>query len=253
MPEFLAALQAFPNVVFTGLFGLMLLYWLSVILGALDLELFSPDAAGHAHDVDMAPGGHETPGIFEFLSLGRVPITITLSVFVLIAWALGMFAEINLRPMLSGILPAVAYQALILIAQVLVAGVAAAYAVRPLRLLFTTDSDHGEEGLVGKMVRITSLKATAAFGTAICDNAGPGILLQVICRDGVEFKRDDMAVVVDYDATKSLYLIAPFSHVNEVDALAGGALPVLPPPREAPAGSTAAPPVSLERQAEPPH
>ncbi len=45
MTEFIAAILAFPTVVFTGLLGLAILYWLFVIVGALDVHLLDPGAA----------------------------------------------------------------------------------------------------------------------------------------------------------------------------------------------------------------
>ena len=250
MSEFLAALQAFPTVVFTGLLGLSLLYWLTVIVGALDLDLFG----GHGGDGhDLAPGGHEGHGFLEFLSLGKVPVAITFSLFALIGWGLGMFAELNLRSWLGTVLPGPLYPALMLAALTVVSGMAAAWLVRPLRPIFTPREEHGEQGLIGRQVKVTSLKADHRFGTALCDNDGPGIIMRVVCRDGVELRRDDMAVVVEYDEAKQVYLIAPFSHVDTSGRATGTTTPVLPPPGDAPPLSTPARPVSLERQREQPH
>jgi hypothetical protein len=248
MSEFLAALQAFPTIIFSGLLGLMLLYWLTVIVGALDIDLFGH----HGADGDMAPGGHESHGFGEFLSLGKVPITITASAFALIGWAMGMLAEIHLRPLIGGLLPGPLFGLLLLIALVVIAGMTAAWVVRPLRRIFTLHSEHGEEGLIGKMVRITSLKADHRFGTALCDNAGPGIIMQVVLRQGIELKRDDMAVVVEYDSAKGVYLVAPFAHLKADEAISQGQTPTLPPPAEPIPASTPAPPVLLERRNERP-
>ena len=250
MSEFLAALQAFPTMIFSGLLGLMLIYWLTVIVGALDIDLFGH----HGAEVDghMAPGAHDGHGFAEFLSLGKVPITITASVFSLVGWALGMLAEIHLRPVVGTLLPGPLYPLIMLVALVTIAGFAAAWAVQPLRRIFTMHTEHGEEGLIGKMVRITSLKADHRFGTALCDNAGPGIIMQVVLRQGAELKRDDMAVVVEYDVAKGLYLVAPFAHLKAEEAINRGSLPILPPPAEVAPASTPAPPVSLERRNERP-
>ena len=55
MPELLTALLAFPTVIFTGLMGLILLYWLFVILGALDVDLFGGEEG--VLDAAAAKGG----------------------------------------------------------------------------------------------------------------------------------------------------------------------------------------------------
>lgn len=248
MSEFLAALLAFPTIAYSVLLGLALLYWLSVIIGALDVDLFSPDAG----DVggDMAPGGHHGHGFLEFLAIGRVPVTITVSLFLLIGWFLCMLAELTLRTPLASVLSGPVFSTLLIPASVIPAVLMTGLVVRPLRSLFSMASEHGEKGLVGRMVRISSLTVDHQFGTAVCDNAGPGILMNVCTREGVQMKRDDMAVVVEFDAAKNLYLVAPFSHVpTELDHLAAPA--PMPPPTTGPA-STPAPAVSLERRAEPP-
>jgi len=45
MAEFLSIILAFPTVLYTGLLGLAVLYWLFVIVGALDVNLLDPGAA----------------------------------------------------------------------------------------------------------------------------------------------------------------------------------------------------------------
>ena len=39
MTELLAALVAFPTIIFTGMLGLSMFYWLLVIVGAIELEM----------------------------------------------------------------------------------------------------------------------------------------------------------------------------------------------------------------------
>lgn len=55
MPDLMGALLAFPTVIFTALMALVLLYWLFVIFGALDVDAFS--AKGGVLDAAVAKGG----------------------------------------------------------------------------------------------------------------------------------------------------------------------------------------------------
>lgn len=57
MSGLLGVLLGYPTVVFTGLLGLMVLYWLFVILGALDIDLFHADADGALEGLDGAAKG----------------------------------------------------------------------------------------------------------------------------------------------------------------------------------------------------
>jgi hypothetical protein len=58
MPELLNLLLAFPTVVYTGLLGLVLLYWIFVIVGALDIE----SGGGHDALLDAAAAKGEAAG-----------------------------------------------------------------------------------------------------------------------------------------------------------------------------------------------
>ncbi len=268
MTEFLAALLALPTILFTGMLSLVLLYWLTVLAGALDIHVGSHDGGGHdvghdaGHDVghhsdhqaDMAPGGHETHGFLEFLSYGKVPVTIIVSIFTFLAWMLCMAGEFWLRAPLSAMISGPLFSLALFPAATIPSLIVTGYLVRPLRGIFNQHVEHGEEGLVGRMVRITSRTADREFGTATCDNAGAGILMNVVCRDGVTLIRDDMAVVVEYDSSKQVYHIAPFSHVSaETVALGNGLPPALPPAESlTPSSSTIAKAVSLESQKERP-
>ncbi|HBL31463.1 MAG TPA: hypothetical protein DD490_31955, partial [Acidobacteria bacterium] len=52
MSEFLNAILAFPTVIYTILLGVVVGYWLFVLLGALDINLLGDadlDGGGHGH------------------------------------------------------------------------------------------------------------------------------------------------------------------------------------------------------------
>jgi uncharacterized membrane protein (DUF485 family) len=234
--------------------GLALVYWLTVIVGALDIDFLSPNAdAGHDigahHETDPAVGGHETHGLSSFISLGKVPVTILFSVFSFVGWLLSMFGEMLLRAPMAGIFGDALYGIAISPVVLVLAFILTGFLVRPLRGMFSLVTEHAGITIVGRMVRITSRTVSPTFGTATCDNAGAGILMRVNCRDGITLKRDDMAVVVSYDEQQQTYLVAPFSHtpVDAIDATQQASTPTSLAP------STPAAPVSLERRAEPPH
>lgn len=69
MSGLLSILLAYPTVVFTGLLGLMMLYWLFVILGALDIDLFHADADGALEGIDGA-----AKGAFEGAAKGALEV-----------------------------------------------------------------------------------------------------------------------------------------------------------------------------------
>ena len=85
MNDLLQTAFATTNLPMTILFGLVVLYWLFVILGFLDLDLFDIDLD---LDVDMDAGAVAT--LFSF---GAVPFMLILSLFVFFSWNLTMLGS----------------------------------------------------------------------------------------------------------------------------------------------------------------
>ena len=99
MSDLWNAVTAWPNLPVSVMLALVVLYWLGVILGGLDLDLF------HIHgdtglDVDMDAGadldghgdlGHHGHGSFGslmiFLNMDKIPLTIVFSILITIWWA----------------------------------------------------------------------------------------------------------------------------------------------------------------------
>ncbi|MFM2090306.1 MAG: hypothetical protein RLZZ127_795 [Planctomycetota bacterium] len=230
MEPLLTALLAVPTVVFTALLVVAVLYWLLVILGALDLDLL------HLGDHD-AHAGENHFAVLEFLRVGQVPITVIASVFVVIAWIVSLAATMFLRPAVPEwswwLFGAVAFAAAV------VAGYLGTGAVcAGLAGLFAIRGTSTATSLVGRVVEVTSSTVDARFGTARHDRpTGEEVLLNVVCDPVHVFARGDQAVVMEYDAAKGVYLIAPLPHTRDGFALEADPRPALPPP----AGAAEAP------------
>ena len=85
MTELLDASLRFPTVIFTIGLGIALVYWVFVLIGALDIDLFGADLgdiAGTGKGGAEALKGfkvdlHADGGFWEGLGLAAVPITIS--------------------------------------------------------------------------------------------------------------------------------------------------------------------------------
>ena len=96
------------NLFFTVLLLLVLVYWIMVILGALDVDFldidFDSDVDADA-DVDMDfQGGGFLRGILEFFYIGEVPVMVLVSVFSLSVWTISVLGNYYLNPNSSLIL-----------------------------------------------------------------------------------------------------------------------------------------------------
>ena len=76
MDGLIPAMIAFPTVVFTILLGLVAIYWTTVIVAGLDVDILDLDASVDANASETLTA----------LGLRGVPVTVWLSFFVLIAW-----------------------------------------------------------------------------------------------------------------------------------------------------------------------
>lgn len=211
MLEFLDAITSFPTAVFSALLALVAGYWLLVIVGAVDLDAFDGlDAAAEALDVSAegaidvgdAPGGL---GIVNALGMRDVPITLWLSVLVLVAW----LASLAGMELLGGPLGALAPP--VVLALALGAGVAAtSVAVRPLRPIFRSHTAVSHRALVGKTCTITTLRVDGEFGQALIDDGAAGLLVQVRCADENDLTRGSHALIFDYRPDEGAFHVARY-------------------------------------------
>ena len=83
--DYAMRLHIFP---FSLLLVLLVLFWLSVILGAADVSLFDFDLDVDADvDVSAEPGDHNFfRGVAEFFNLGEVPFMVLFSFFIVFTW-----------------------------------------------------------------------------------------------------------------------------------------------------------------------
>lgn len=243
MGMFLSACVAGVNLPYTILLAITLLYWISVIMGVLDLDLFggggeaATDVGGDLDlgggDVDAGAevdaggdidaGGDADVGaeagflgaIPKFLSLGGVPITVFFSFFSLSAWAISMTANHVLGN--SSLLVALAMAIPIILVSLVVARVASA----PFGALFRVlGKDHEQsEKVVGKICTITTSRADSGFGQAEVETTGAPLLLNVRTVEGVTLRKGEQALIIRYDPDKHLYIVQPYiSPVPELEA-----------------------------------
>lgn len=99
MMETLQTYFSGPMLVPSVLLGLVCLYWLFVILGAFDIELFDFDI-----DVGAGDGSIFDVGLvsLKFINLGDVPLMIWGSVFSLAFWIMTT-RSLSIDPMSAGI------------------------------------------------------------------------------------------------------------------------------------------------------
>ena len=191
MGGFFDAALGFPAVVFTVLLAPVLAYWLAVVLGALDIDLFGDlgvdgvdadagldigedigggvgghgDAGGDAAG-DAATDGGLFAGWWQALGLAGVPVTLAASLVVVFGWLVALVATAAADSWDVG--PTIRLLGgLVVIAVALVAGsLAASVLARPLGRLFVTTEAESNQAFVGRTCTIRTAGVSTSFGQA---------------------------------------------------------------------------------------
>src|ERR1700733_9044269 len=179
MNELVEASLQFPTVVFTIGFGITLVYWLFVLLGALDIDILGHghdvgdggvdvgghdvggghdagdagdggDAGGHdGHDGDGDGDGHDSGGLWRALGLGSVPLTISVSFILLVCWVASLLIMHYALPDAGDWL-----RGTMLVAVLVGSMPIAAVLVRPLRPVFRMREGKSNADYVGHLCTI---------------------------------------------------------------------------------------------------
>ncbi len=222
MNELLEASLRFPTVVFTIGLGIVLIYWLFVLLGALDIDLLGGgDASGAAKGLGDAltggaKGGAEAlkgaagdgadgDGVMAKLGLGVVPITITVSLIMLLGWC-GSLLVMHYGAAAFGMkwLPMVTLPAILIVA-VLVTSVL----VRPLAPVFAIKEGKTNRDYVGHTCSISTGHVDDGFGQATVEDGGTVLVIPVRCDRTGTLSRGDKALIIDFDDARQAYVVEP--------------------------------------------
>lgn len=249
MQGFIDIVLSLPTVVFTVPLLLACGYWLLVVLGGADPEaldgvlegtdgLFegldgaveSLDGATEALDgaaealdgaAEAADGAESlgTPGgalvwLAFLLRLGRVPVTVTLSVFVFLGWALSFLLTWLVGSWLASTLVALACVG----AVSLVSMGLTHLATRPLDPFFETHAGRSRATLLGEECVLLTSRVDARFGQARVDLPEDDLVVQVRCDLPNTLSRDGRALLVSYDAQREAFVVEPLRAAPSPDA-----------------------------------
>jgi hypothetical protein len=201
------------NLVFTVLLGLVLVYWVMVIVGALDFDFLNIDFDTDT-DVDMdvdadmdVQGGGVLRSVLEFFYVGEIPVMVLVSVFALCIWMISVLGNYYLNPkgFLILSLP-------ILAGNLVVSCMLVKIMAIPLRKLFKSlDADpNAARDVMGRICRIVTTEVTRTrIGQGEVTGKGAPVLLNVTAEGDHVFQKDDEAVIVGHNKETGVYLIAP--------------------------------------------
>ena len=256
MASLLALALAFPTVIFTVLLGVVLVYWLFVVLGAMHINVLggSADGAfegGHidlgggglegadAGGLDGAAGGHAdalgghdgagdgvdvgddggVAGIVHALHLRSAPATVVLSLLITFSWLASVFGTRLATHLLAGP-PGVLVGSLVFAASIVIALPITSVAIRPLAPFFVPHEAKARSSLVGKVCVIRTGTVDDQFGEATLEDGGAGLVVRVrvdVRDDEGALRRGDQALIVGWDDARQSFTVSPMDDVLQGD------------------------------------
>jgi hypothetical protein len=221
--ELLDASLHFPTVIFTAGLSIALIYWLFVLLGALDVDLFHADFEGAAKGgAEAIKGSVEAlkgvkpdlhadvdGGVWDLLGLAAVPITISFSAVMLVGWVGSLLAMSYGQSALGGLGGWLA--PLVLLVVILIGVPVAGLLVRPLGPVFEVRAGKTNRDYVGATCTITTGHVDDGFGQATVEDGGTVLVIPVRCDRKDALVRNQRAIIIDYDDGRAAYDVEPES------------------------------------------
>lgn len=200
MGEFVDAALSFPAVLFTFMLAVVVLYWLLVLLGTLDIDIGGGDDGGDDGD----------DGFLDGIGLGGVPVTVTLSVLIVVAWFVSLVGAIVLAAFdlvtFVHVLLGIGVLFAALVAGLLVARLVAL----PMRKLYVSGPEASRSDFVGRECVIRTGWVSADFGQAeVTAVDGSSAIIQVRQTGEHELSNGRRALIFDYDNVGEFFWVAP--------------------------------------------
>lgn len=192
---------AFPSIIFSGLLIIISFYWLCAAFGLLDIDLFNIDS-----ELDVDATGFA--GWLTKLGLAGIPVTIILTIFILIGWFISYFTNYWI---ISAIETGFIHYLTGFVALIIISFISlnlTAVCLKPVRKkLVSRNKPKSVHQLVGKLAIVRSANVTENKGEAVLEDGGAGLILQIRAPEQENIKRGDSVVIISYDALTHSYQV----------------------------------------------
>lgn len=203
MPEIIKASLEWPTLPVTILLGICLLYWISVILGFMELDFLDFDL-----DFEIGTDG---PSFLDFgfiglrfLNIGEVPVMLWLSIFSLTMWMLSINFDAGVK-----INSALDYLPLA-IRNIGISLVVTKLITQPFKGYFQFTPPNQIETLLGKSCVVTSTTVTDRFGQGELETEGAPLKLHIRAEDET-IQKGDLVRLADYNSEKQVFYVVKIS------------------------------------------
>lgn len=208
MEGLVESLLRYPTVIFTALMLVVSAFWLLMLVGGLDFEIFdAPDLDVDVDGIDGAEGG--AGSFMDGLGLSGIPVTIAGTLIIVFGWLTSMLLSETLGDYVDDHMPSGWSHTTLGVAALAIAVVLAGVAARPIRKALGSHKAVRKHELIGRPVRITSMRVTGSQGQGEIDDGQAGIVAQVRCDHANGLTLHSRAVVVGFDADEDAFTVEP--------------------------------------------
>jgi len=207
------------NIPLTILLGLCLLYWITVIVGALDADSIDVDFDMDADvdldvdvdvdtgldveiDVDADTGIGGISGALYFFNFGRLPFMVILTFLILSMWTLSLIFHFNFG---SGLGMSLAFLPINLFCSLVVTKLVTA----PLLPIFK-DFGKGTEEVryIGKQCKVLLPPTTTSMGQGEVNVDDKVLLVNIkLIEEGELMLKGDLCTILELETEKNIYLV----------------------------------------------
>lgn len=208
MNDLLTAAVSPVNILPTILLVFIFMYWLTVIVGVIDLDTLDIDLDMEGGEPAVDADGHVSVewlnSVLMFFNIGQVPFMVFLTFLVVPLWVISVMGNYYLgnTSFLLGLI--------LLIPNLLVSLFIAKFLTTPLVKVFLALDKESNEQVEGKICTLLTSASDQKVGQARIDTSGSPILLNVMTYQGTSMNSGEDGMVIERDPHKNIYFIEPF-------------------------------------------
>ena len=202
------------NAIPSFLLVFVIIYWIVVLLGAIDLDFFDIDididADGPDLDVEVDTGASIGwfNSVLAFFNLGQIPLMIFLSFLVMPMW----FISVQVNDLMgnTNLLLGIVF----LIPNLLVSLFIAKFLTTPFVKLFSKALAEGETTttMIGKICTVLLSLKSDSIGQVEVNVDGSNYRISAKTVEGKAMKKGDQGLVIEYSENGKYYIVEPYEN-----------------------------------------
>jgi len=207
MDKFIENITSFPTGIYTLLLLVCIGLMLISVLGLIDIDGVDVDLDANVDlELDVDTNSQIESGTTNVLSgllikykLVGVPITISITLLILIGWMLSYYIVHFVVPFKTGTMFRYLSGLPIFLGTLLIS---------PIRKMFRDASKEKEKLIIGQVATVRTSKVDHSFGEVALNDGGAGLILKVRATGDEVFKTGDKVVVFEkIDAENNIYRV----------------------------------------------